>query len=76
MLGKNPFRTFLYLVLTIVVLKLCYNLGHSFATRRLKSATEQPGTATQTNRQGQALRGVILEPADTVTQAQKTAPAQ
>ena len=76
MFGKNPFRLFLYLVLAIVIGKLCYNLGHSFVTRRLNKNTEQPTPKTQAKRQGQALRGVITEPADTVAPAGEGAPAQ
>ena len=40
MLGKNPFRTFLYLVVAIVLVKLCYNLGYRLVNRKLEPAAE------------------------------------
>ena len=40
MAGKNIFRTFLYFVVAIVVLKLCYNLGYGLVTKRLAPTTK------------------------------------
>ncbi|MDO7848273.1 hypothetical protein Q5H92_18040 [Hymenobacter sp. M29] len=39
MFGKNIFRTFLYFVVAIVLLKLCYNLGYGLVNRRMAPAT-------------------------------------
>lgn len=64
MLRKNPFRLLLYFVVTIVVLKLCYNLWYSLANRRHDATKETPRPASNARRQGQELRGVQVEPLD------------
>ncbi|OGX82653.1 hypothetical protein BEN47_04585 [Hymenobacter lapidarius] len=74
MLGKNPFRWFLFLVVAIVLAKLLYNLGYSYASRKMNSTTEAAPPPTQVNRQAQGLRGVTIDPADSVEAARMAAP--
>ncbi|UOQ97513.1 hypothetical protein MUN81_20060 [Hymenobacter sp. 5317J-9] len=69
MLRKNPFRLFLYLVIGIVVLKLCYNLGYSFVKKRADETTNTPRHVSNARRQGQELRGVQAEPVDSAAAA-------
>lgn len=76
MLGKNPFRTFLYIVGLIVVVKLCYNLGYRIANKKLGAATEAPRPKTKASREAEGLRGLTIDPADSAEAAQMTAPAQ
>ena len=66
MFGKNPFRTLLYIVVSMVLVKLCDNLGYRIANRKLGSAQKAP--------RGQAytLPGLSpddAEPADTAGSA-------
>ena len=74
MLGKNPFRWFLFLVVGIVLAKLLYNLGYSYASRKMNPTTETAPPRTQANRQAQGLRGVTIDPADSVEAARMAAP--
>ena len=76
MLGKNPFRTFLYIVGLIVVVKLCYNLGYRIANKKLGPATEAPQPKTRANREAQGLRGLTLDPADSAEAAQMSSPTK
>ncbi|MBF9236469.1 hypothetical protein I2I05_03580 [Hymenobacter sp. BT683] len=69
MLGKNPFRWFLFLVVAIVVARLLYNLGYRAVTERLNPTTEMPAPTPKASREGQGLRGIILDPADSVQMA-------
>ena len=75
MLGKRPFRTVLYILLAIAVAKLCYNLSYRIVNRKL-AAAEAPAPATRANRQAAGLRGVTIDPADSVEAAQMAAPAK
>ena len=74
MLGKNPFRWFLFVVVAIVLAKLCYNLGYLYATLKLAPTTEAPRAKTGAYKQAQGLRGVTLDPADSAEAAQMAAP--
>ncbi|OGX84433.1 hypothetical protein [Hymenobacter glacialis] len=74
MLGKNRFRWFLYFLVAIVLAKLAYNLGYRYASRRLNPTTETAPPPTQANRQAQGLRGVTIDPADSVEAARMAAP--
>ena len=76
MLGKNPFRTFLYIVVSIVLVKLCYNLGYRIANKKFKSAAEAPQPKTRANREAEGLRGLTIDPADSAEAAQAAAPAK
>ena len=75
MLGKNPFRWLLFLVLFIVVAKLFYNLGYRAVTRKF-GGTEMPRTTPRANREAGGLRGVTVDPADSAEAAQMAAPAK
>ena len=70
MFGKNAFRTFLYLVAAIVLVKLCYNLGYGIANRRLSSTTQGALPKTNARRQAEAPPGMTIDPADSVEAAQ------
>ena len=70
---KNRFRWFLYLVVTIVLLKLCYNLGNRLINGRTPPATTLPPGNTDAYRQAQGLRGVEIDPADSAEAAADTA---
>ena len=72
MLGKNPFRTFLYFVVSIVLVKLCYNLGYRLVNKRLAPATEIAQPKTNARREAEALRGITIDPADSAEAAQPT----
>ena len=74
MFGKNPFRTFLYVVVSIVLVKLCYNLGYGIANKRLAPATQGTQPTTNGRRQAEALRGMTIDPADSAEAAQTTTP--
>lgn len=74
MLGKNPFRTFLYIVVSIVLVKLCYNLGYRIANRKFKSAAETPQLKTRANREAEGLRGLTIDPADSAEAARAATP--
>ena len=76
MLGKNPFRTFLYVVVSIVLVKLCYNLGYRIVNRKLESASEASRPKTRANREAEGLRGLTIDPADSAEAAQPTTPAK
>lgn len=76
MLGKNPFRWFLFLVVFIVVAKLCYNLGYRAVSKKLNPGMETAPPPTRANRQAEGLRGVTIDPADSLEAAQMAAPAQ
>ena len=76
MLGKNPFRTFLYVVVAIVLAKLCYNLGYRVVNRKFESAAEAARPKTRTNREAAGLRGLTIDPADSAEAAQTTTPAK
>ena len=76
MLGKNPFRTFLYIVVSIVLVKLCYNLGYRLVSKKLDSAAEVPRPTTRANREAEGLRGLTIDPADSAEAAQTTTPAR
>ena len=73
MLGKNPFRWFLYFILTIAVLKLCYNLGYRMVSGRSRAASEARAGKARPNQGAQGLRGIILDPADSAAAAADTA---
>jgi len=75
MLGKNPFRWFLYLLVVIVLAKLLYNLGYRYASKQMAPSTEAPRTKTGAYKQAQGLRGVNLDPADSAEAARMAAPA-
>jgi hypothetical protein len=74
MLGKNPFRTFLYIVVSIVVVKLCYNLGYRVVNKKLSSASEASRPKTRGRREAEGLRGLTIDPADSAEAAQTTPP--
>ena len=76
MLGKNPFRWFLFVMVAIVLLKLCYNLGYRFASQKLNPGTETSQPTPKANRQAEGLRGVTIDPADSAEAAQMAAPAR
>ena len=76
MLGKNPFRTFLYIVVSIVLVKLCYNLGYRIANKKFKSAAEVQQPKTRANREAEGLRGLTIDPADSAEAAQAGTPAK
>ncbi len=73
MLGKNPFRWFLFIVVAIVVAKLCYNLGSRLINGRQKPQTEAQGPNSGAYRRAQGLRGVTVDPADSAAAAADTA---
>ena len=76
MLGKNPFRWFLFVVVFIVVAKLCYNLGYRAVTKKFNPGVETTPPNTKANRQAEGLRGVTIDPADSAEAAQMAAPAK
>ena len=76
MLGKNPFRWFLFVVVFIVVAKLFYNLGYRAVTQKFGPRVETRRPATRANRQAEGLRGVTIDPADSAEAAQMSAPAK
>jgi hypothetical protein len=76
MFGKNPFRTVVYIILAIVIAKLCYNLGYRIVNKRIKSASEAHRPNTRANREAEGLRGVTIDPTDSAEAAQMTTPAQ
>ncbi len=76
MLGKNRFRWFLYLVGGIVLVRLLYNLGYRAVNDRLNAATEVPAQTPKVSREGQGLRGIIVDPADSVEVADTAAQAR
>ncbi len=76
MLGKNPFRTFLYLVVSLVLAKLCYNLGNRLVSRMSGTAAEAPRPKTRAGREAEGLRGLTIDPADSAEAAQTTTPAK
>ena len=76
MLGKNPFRWFLFIVVFIVIAKLCYNLGYRAVTQKFGTKVETPQPNVRANRQAEGLRGVNIDPADSAEAAQMTAPAR
>jgi len=59
MFGKNIFRTFLYFVVAIVLLKLCYNLGYGLVNKRVAPATRASPSET----------GISPAPADSAAAA-------
>ncbi|WP_035563062.1 hypothetical protein [Hymenobacter sp. IS2118] len=76
MLGKNRFRWFLYLVGGIVLVRLIYNLGYRAVNDRLNATTEMPAQTPKASREGQGLRGIIVDPADSVEVADTAAQAR
>ena len=54
MLGNNPFRWFLFVVLALVVLKLGYNLGHRLVSGRARPAVEARPPAADDDRDDDA----------------------
>lgn len=76
MLGKNPFRTFLYIVVSMVLVKLCYNLGYRVVNRRLESASESARPKTRARREAEGLRGLTVDPADSAEAAQTPTPVK
>ncbi len=76
MLGKNPFRWLLFIVLFIVIAKLFYNLGYRAVTQKFGPKVETPRSTTRANREAEGLRGVTIDPADSAEAAQMTAPAK
>jgi len=76
MLGKNPFRTFLYIVVSMVLVKLCYNLGYRLATRKLGAASEASRPKTRANREAEGLRGLTIDPADSAEAARPATPTE
>jgi hypothetical protein len=72
MLSKNPFRTFLYVVVALVLVKLCYNLGYGIVNKWLAPATPAAQPKTNARRQAEALRGLNIDPADSLEAAQPT----
>ena len=72
MLGKNPFRTFLYLVALMVVAKLCYNLGNRLVSKMSGAASEAAPPKTRATREAEGLRGVDVDPADSAEAAPTT----
>lgn len=76
MLGKNPFRWFLLIVVSIVVFRLCYNLGNRLINGRPKPMVEAPGENAGAARGAQGLRGVIVEPNDSVAVADSATQTQ
>ena len=76
MFGKNPFRTFLYVVVFIVLAKLCYNLGNRLVSKMSGAASETTPPKTRTSREAEGLRGLNVDPADSTEAAQATPPAR
>ena len=76
MLGKNPFRIFLYIVVSMVLVKLCYNLGYRLATRKLGAAAEASRPKTRANREAEGLRGLTIDPADSAEAARPATPTE
>ena len=76
MLGKNPFRTFLYIVVSIVLVKLCYNLGYRIVNKKFEAAPEAARPKTRASREAEGLRGLTIDPADSAEAARTTTPAQ
>ena len=68
MFGKNLFRTFLYIVVSMVLVKLCYNLGYRAVNKKLGSAKEAPRSRTN------ILPGMSPDPADSAEMT--TTPSQ
>ena len=60
MFGKNPFRTLLYIVVSMVLVKLCYNLGYGPASKKLSAAQQKARRS-----QAYGLPGMSPEDADT-----------
>lgn len=73
MFGKNLFRTFLYIVVSMVLVKLCYNLGYRVASKKWGSGQEtrrsQPYTLP-------GLSPDDAEPADTTAMVPTTTPGK
>ena len=76
MFGKNLFRPFLFLVLGLVLLKLAYNLGYAYANKKFGAANGATEKQARGAGQGQKLRGVIAEPADSAADAAPAPPAR
>ena len=76
MLSKNPFRTFLYIVVSMVLVKLCYNLGSRIANKKFGAASEASRPKTRVNREAEGLRGLTIDPTDSAEAAQPTTPAK
>jgi hypothetical protein len=74
MLGKNPFRLLLYVVVFIVIAKLCYNLGYRAVSQKFGSKTETQPPTNRATRRAEGLRGVTIDPADSAEAAQMAAP--
>jgi hypothetical protein len=70
MFGKNTFRTFLYFVVGIVLLKLCYNLGYGLVNKRLRPATQVSPAQNETS------SAPTLAPADSAEAARVTTAPQ
>ncbi|MET4074667.1 hypothetical protein [Hymenobacter sp. UYCo722] len=64
MFGKNPFRTFLYILVSMVLVKLCYNLGYGAASKKLSPAQQKTRRS-----QAYGLPGMSPEDADTTNVA-------
>ena len=67
MLGNNPFRWFLFVVMALVVLKLGYNLSHRLVSGRPRPAVGARPPSAADDRSKEADEHALATPADSAT---------